>query len=149
LRIIRELLYHQPRGRGTDIAEALNFLNRITIRKAVCFLVSDFLATGYEPALRIARRRHDLIPIVISDPREWRLPDVGFIELEDPETGELTLVDTSSKSVRQRFAMQTTTQAAAREDMFRKMDTETIEIRTDRSYVEPLVRFFRKRERRL
>jgi uncharacterized protein (DUF58 family) len=149
LRIIRELLYHQPQGRGTDIAEALNFLNRITIRKAVCFLVSDFLATGYEPALRIARRRHDLIPIVISDPREWRLPDVGFIELEDPETGELTLVDTSSKSVRQRFAMQTTTQAAAREDMFRKMDTETIEIRTDRSYVEPLVRFFRKRERRL
>ena len=149
LRIIRELLYHKPQGHGTDIAEALSFLNRVTVRKAVCFLVSDFIATGYEPALRIARRRHDLIPITISDPREWELPNVGFVELEDPETGELTLVDTSSKAVRKRFATQTAVRATAREEMFRKMDTETVEVRTDRSYVEPLVRFFRKRETRL
>ena len=149
LRIIRELLYYQPEGRGTDITEALNFLNRVTVRKAVCFLVSDFIAADYEPALRIARRRHDLIPITISDPREWELPDVGFIEVEDPETGERTLVDTSSKPMRRRFAMETAARAAAREAMFRKMDTETIEVRTDRSYVEPLVRFFRKRETRL
>ena len=149
LRIIRELLYHQPEGRGTNITEALNFLNRVTVRKAVCFLVSDFIAGGYEPALRIARRRHDLIPILISDRREWELPDVGFLDLEDPETGELALIDTSSKAVRRRFAMQSATQAAAREQMFRKMDTETIEVRTDRSYVEPLVRFFRRRETRL
>ncbi len=149
LRIIRELLFHQPEGRGTNIAEALSFLNRVTIRRAVCFLVSDFLASDYEPALRIARRRHDLIPITISDPREWELPDVGFLELEDPETGVTTLVDTSSRTVRRRFAVQTTARAAAREQMFRKMDTETIEVRTDRSYVEPLVRFFHRRERRL
>lgn len=148
LRIIRELLYHQPRGRGTDIAEALNFLNRVTIRKSVCFLVSDFLTSGYEPALRIARRRHDLIPIIVSDPREWELPDVGFVELEDPETGEMTLVDTSSRSLRRDYAAACARRALEKEGMFRRMDTETIEVCTDRSYVDPLVRFFHKRERR-
>ncbi len=148
LRIIRELLYHQPLGRGTDIAEALIFLNRVTIRKSVCFLVSDFLTGGYEPALRIARRRHDLIPIIVSDPREWELPDVGFVELEDPETGEMTLVDTSSQSLRRAYAATCARRAIERQGMFRRMDTETIEVRTDRSYVDPLMRFFHKRERR-
>ena len=148
LRIIRELLYHQPKGRGTDIAEALNFLNRVTRRKAVCFLVSDFLATEYEPALRIARRRHDLIPVVVTDPREMILPNVGLIELEDPETGETALVDTTSRSLRERYARRMRVRCEERETMFRRMDTSTIEIRTDQSYVEPLVRFFHKRERR-
>lgn len=149
LRIIRELLYHEPQQGGTDIAAALNFLNRITLRKSVLFLVSDFLAEGYEPALRIARRRHDLIPIAISDPREWTLPNVGLVELEDPETGGLALVDTSSRRVREHFAADMTARAAARQTLFRKMDTEFIDIRTDRPYVDPLVRYFRRRERRL
>ncbi len=148
LRIIRELLYHEPRGRGTDIADALNFLNRVTIRKSVCFLVSDFLAEGYESALRIARRRHDLIPIVVTDPREIKLPAVGLVEVEDPETGELALIDTSSRRLRERYAEHRRTGAARRESMFRRMDTDAIEIRTDRPYVELLVRYFRKRERR-
>jgi len=148
LRIIRELLYHDPRGRGTDIAGALNFLNRVTVRKSVCFLVSDFQGLGYEPALRIARRRHDLIPILISDPLEWELPDAGFIEVEDPESGEVMLVDTSSRALRDRYAAEQRDRAAARTTMFRRMDTETIEVRTDRPYIEPLVRFFHKRERR-
>ena len=148
LRIIRELLYHDPRGRGTDISEALNFLNRVTVRKSVCFLVSDFLSTAFEPALGIARRRHDLIPIVISDPREWELPDVGFVEFEDPETGESALVDTSSRAVRRRYAAYCRDRADARQTMFRRMDTEFIDVRTDQPYVDPLVRFFRKRERR-
>ena len=148
LRIIRELLYHQPRGRGTDITGALNFLNRVTIRKSVCFLVSDFLAEGYEPALRIARRRHDLIPIVITDPREWALPSAGFIELEDPETQERILVDTASRAVREQYGVAARRRATERASMFRRMDTETIEIRTDRPYVEPLVHYFHSRERR-
>ncbi len=148
LRIIRELLYHTPEGHGTDISEALNFLNRVTIRKSVCFLVSDFLASDYEASLRIARRRHDLIPIVVSDPREWELPAVGFVELEDSETGETRLVDTSSRRVRRDYAANAHARGVARDQMFRKMDTETIDVRTDRSYVEPLVSFFRKRERR-
>ena len=148
LRIIRELLYHTPEGRGTDIAEALDLLNRVTIRKSVCFLVSDFIACDYESSLRIARRRHDLIPIVVSDPREWELPAVGFVELEDPETGEIHLVDTANRRVRRQFTADAQRRAAQRKQMFRRMDTETIEIRTDRPYVEPLVKFFRKRERR-
>lgn len=148
LRIIRELLYHQPQGRGTDISEALSFLNRVTRRKAVCFLVSDFLASEYEPALRIARRRHDLIPIVVTDPREMTLPNVGLIELEDPETGEAALIDTTSRSLRERYANRMRAQREERETMFRRMDTSTIEIRTDQSYVEPLVRFFHQKERR-
>ncbi len=148
LRIIRELLYHTPQRRGTDIAEALGFLNRVTRRKSVCFLVSDFIATDFEAALRIATRRHDLIPITISDPREWELPNVGLVELEDPETGEWTLVDTASKRVRRQFATDAANRAIAREEMFRKMDTEAIDVRTDRSYVDPLVQYFRRRERR-
>ena len=148
LRIIRELLYHIPQGRGTDISEALNFLNRVTVRKSVCFLVSDFLAVGYEPALRIARRRHDLIPVIIADPRERELPGVGMVELNDPETGESTLVDTTSRRVRQQYAANVRIADQKRRLMFRRMDAQTIEIRTDQPYVEPLVRFFHKRELR-
>ena len=148
LRIIRELLYHEPAGRGTEIAEALVFLNRVTVRKSVCFLVSDFLAENYESAVRIARRRHDLIPVVITDPRELELPAAGFIEIEDSETGEFVLIDTSSARLRRRFAADRRAAVEERATMFRKMDTDTIDVRTDRPYVEPLVRFFRKRERR-
>ena len=148
LRIVRELLYFEPARKGTDISEALSFLNRVTIRKSVCFLVSDFLTEGFESALRIARRRHDLIPIVVSDPREHTLPNVGFIELEDPETGRVALIDTGSRSLRRKYAALADRRVAARETMFRRMDTEVIEIDTNRPYVEPLVRFFRKRERR-
>lgn len=148
LRIIRELLYHEPRGRRTDIGAALSFLNRVIKRKCVCFLVSDFLSAGFEPALRIARRRHDLIPVVINDPRERALSSSGFIELEDAETGELVLVDTGSKVLRARYADRVRAHAASLDTLFRRMDTQTIDIRTDQSYVEPLVRFFRKRELR-
>ena len=148
LRIIRELLYHQPIRRGTDIAAALNFLNRVTIRKSVCFLVSDFIAKAYEPALRIARRRHDLIPIIIRDPREWELPPIGLVELYDPETGDFLLVDTASARVRRQYAASVHELVRERESMFRRMDAQILEIRTDQPYVDPLVRFFHKRELR-
>ncbi len=145
LRIIRELLYHAPQGRGTDIAEALNFLNRVTRRKSVCFLVSDFLTTNYHQALRIARQRHDLIPITITDPRECELPNVGTIELEDPETGARSLVDTARRRVRDQYASAVRTSIEQREAMFLKNKTQTIDIRTDESYVDPLVHFFKRR----
>lgn len=148
LRIIRELLYHEPVGRATDIAGAMTFLQQIAKRRAVCFLVSDFLASGYEWSLRIARRRHDLIPIVVTDPREWELPGAGFLELEDPESGLVLSVDTSNRQLRERFAQSARVRAAARDAMLRRMDLTAIDVRTDRSYVEPLVRYFRQRERR-
>ncbi len=145
LRIIRELLYYEPKGRGTDISEALNFLNRVTRRKSVCFLVSDFFAPDYEGALRIARRRHDLVPIAISDPREWALPNVGLVELQDAESGRRVLVDTAPKHVRRRFEANMAWVREQRTAMFRKMDTEFIDVRTDRPYIDALVKFFHKR----
>ncbi len=150
LRIVRELLYHTPEGRGTNIGEALTFLNCVTIRKSVCFLVSDFVDAGaYEGQLRIARRRHDLIPITITDPREMELPGVGLMELHDAETGEAMIVDTQSRFIRRGFALQAAEHARRLDEMFRKMDTDRIDIRTDQSYVEPIVRFFRRREARI
>ena len=148
LRLVRELLYHHPEGTGTDIGEAMQFLNRVTVRKCVCVLISDFIAQHFERPLQIARRRHDLVPICVTDPRERALPNVGLIELQDPETGEVRLVDTSSRRLRERFAAEARSRAEARDTLFRKMDCDVVEIDTDRSYVEPLARFFRRRERR-
>ncbi|RJP36528.1 MAG: DUF58 domain-containing protein [Phycisphaerales bacterium] len=148
LRIIRELLYHTPAGRRTNITDALHFLNQVTVRRAVTFLVSDFMAAGFEPALRVARRRHDLIPICVTDPRERELPDVGWVDLHDAETGEQVCVDTSSRAVRAAYADRMKAAAAARTSVFLRMKTDAIEILTNQSYVEPLIRYFRRREAR-
>jgi uncharacterized protein (DUF58 family) len=148
LRVLRELLYHRPEGHGTDIALALEYLSRVTTRRAVVFLVSDFLSENYEKALRIANRRHDLVAITITDPRELELPDIGFVELEDAETGEIVLIDTSDFGVQETFTTETSEARRRRDHLFRSMDVDTIDIRTDISYVEPLIRFFRQRAKR-
>lgn len=149
LRIIRELLTHSPTGRGTDIAGAMRFLNGVTRRKAVCILVSDLQSRGYEPALRIARRRHDVVPVVITDPRELELPDAGLIDLRDPESGRRVTVDTSSGRVRREFAARAKRIEADRTSMLRRMKLDSIDIRTDRSYIEPLAAYFRRKEARV
>ena len=149
LRVIRELLYHQPRGRGTDLAAAIEHLNRVTRRRGVLFLVSDFQDDGYERMLQVARRRHDLIPIVISDPREMEMPDVGLVELLDSETGELVLVDTSSRTFRRDFAADARRRGEQREQMLRRLDTESIELTTGEPFVEPLMRYFRRKHARM
>ncbi len=148
LRVIREILYHEPEGTQTNITEALEYLSHITRRRAVVFLVSDFMSSGYEKALQIANRRHDMVAITITDPREIELPDVGFIELEDAETGETFLVDTSSAGVRNEFAETTHANIEEREKLFRSLNVDYIDIRTDHSYIEPLIRFFRMRAKR-
>ncbi|MBN1344639.1 MAG: DUF58 domain-containing protein [Phycisphaerae bacterium] len=149
LRVIRELLYHEPEGTGTDIAAAIEHLNRVTTRRSVVFVVSDFQASGYEASLRVARRRHDLIPITIVDPRERDLPNVRFIELTDAETGQTVVVDTSSLKLRTSYAGRASHDADQRRRTFRSMDVETVEVTTGESFVEPLARFFRAREARL
>ena len=106
LRVLRELLYHEPKGRQTDIGKTLEYLNRVTKRRSVVFLVSDFINTGYEKALQIANRRHDIVAITVTDPREMNMPDVGFIRLEDAETGEVVLVDTSYDMWRGKYSSQ-------------------------------------------
>ena len=149
LRVIRELLYHEPQGRGTDIAAAIEHLNRVTTRRSVVFLVSDFQAADYESSLRVARRRHDVIPITIVDPREMSLPNVRFVELTDAETGESVVVDTSSMRLRTTYSTRATEGAEARRRTFRSMDVESVEVTTGESFVDPLTRFFRARESRL
>src|SRR5438874_3991131 len=104
LRLIRDVLFYQPQRRGTSLAEALDYLNRIVHRRVIVFLLSDFLDGGYEKALKRTGRRHDLVAVRIADPREDELPAVGLLELEDAETGERLLLDTNSRAVRDAYA---------------------------------------------
>ena len=148
LRVLRELLYHEPQGTKTDIGGALEYLNRVSKRRSVVFLVSDFINTGYEKALQIANRRHDIVAITMTDPREVELPDVGFIELEDAETGETILVDTSYSEVRNLYSKQSSDDIQNRLKLFKSINVDHIDIRTDQPYIEPLIRFFRMRAKR-
>ena len=130
LRVIRELLYHQPAGRGTDIAAALEYLSRVLRRRAVVFLISDFQAPSFRDALRVVRHRHDLIPISVGDQREALLPAVGYVELLDPETGEQLLVDTSSRAFRRRFGELAQRRREELLGEFRKLRIDAVEVRT-------------------
>jgi len=147
LYVIRELLYDQPKHPGTDIDKALRFLNRVQTKKAVVFMVSDFLSPPFENALRISARRHDLIACSVSDPRETVFPDVGLVELEDAENGSTILVDSGSAVFRETYRRRTEVQRQAVTALFRNNGIDEIAVSTETEYVEPLVRFFRKRER--
>jgi uncharacterized protein (DUF58 family) len=149
LRVIRELLYHTPTGQGTDLTAALEHLSRTTTRRSVVFLVSDFQDEGYERVLQVARRRHDLIPVVINDPREMEMPNVGIVELLDAETGEPIVIDTASRRFREAFGADAARLGLQRQQMFRRLDTDTIELTTGEPFVEPLTRYFDKRRSRL
>lgn len=148
LRLIREVLYFKPEDQRTDINCALEFLGRIIKRRCVVFLVSDFLNAGFEKMLSIANKRHDVIAIKIVDPREIELPNVGFIELEDTETGEEILIDTKDPEVRRSFKEYATREQTNLDMIFRSIDLDNIQILTDRSYVEPLMVFFKARAKK-
>jgi uncharacterized protein (DUF58 family) len=149
LRLIREVLYFKPEGIRTDISGALEYFSRVIKRKSVVFLISDYLAENFYKPLQIANNKHDIIAVKISDPREAGFENVGLIELEDAETGEVIMVDTSSRSFRNEYA------AKAQEDNlmlkrgFQLINLDFINIQTDQSYVVPLINFFRMREKRL
>ena len=151
LRVIRELLYFRPQSRGTDIVAALEYLNRLTRRKAVVFLISDFLSSGYERALRVVNKRHDLAAILITDPRELSMPEVGYVELEDAETGQQILQDTSDKSFRQSFSTRTAQLAGDRAKRFAAMNVDSVTIAVDMTeepYLAPLIQFFKMRAKK-
>jgi uncharacterized protein (DUF58 family) len=148
LRLIRELLNFKPKAAKTDIAGALDYFGKVTTKRAVVFLVSDFEAENFEKPMRIISKRHDLVAVPVTDPREVRLPNVGLIELEDAETGEMILVDTSSAEVRKRYERLGRERSERFKTLFASMDVDQIEIMTDRDYVSKLVQFFRARERR-
>ncbi len=148
LRVLRELLYFEPEDKQTDIDAALEYLSRVIRRRSTAFLVSDFLSKDYNRALRIANKKHDIVAIHIVDPRELELPNVGYIELEDAETGEHVLLDTSDREVRHLFAQQTSDAMAKRDKLFKSMNVDSIVIHTHESYFEPLIKFFRMRAKR-
>jgi uncharacterized protein (DUF58 family) len=148
LRVLRELLYHQPQGTQTNIAAALEYLSRVITRRSVVFLVSDFINKGYEKALQIANKKHDIVAITVTDPREIALPDIGFLELEDAESGEMILVDTSDGDLRSLFSKKSNQEKIERDKLFRSINVDYVDIRTDEPYVEPLIKFFRMRAKR-
>ena len=148
LRLIRELLHFRPEGTGTDIGEALDFLGRVQKRKAVCFLVSDFQAAGFEKSLQIANKRHDLIAVSVTDPREMDMPDVGMADLEDAETGEIVTVDTSDPRFREQFRAAALSGRRALSRTLKGLSVDSVEVVTDKPYIEPLTRFFKERAHR-
>ena len=148
LRVLRELLYHRPKSSQTDITGALEFLSHITRRRSVVFLVSDFLSEGYEKALQIANKRHDVVAITVTDPREVDFPAVGFVELEDAETGEIFLLNSNDRNIRNSFTHEADRKHQEREKIFKSMNVDYIDIYTHKPYIEPLIRFFRMRAKR-
>lgn len=149
LRVIREVLYFRPEGLGTELGLALEHLYRAISKRSVVFVVSDFLASGFERPLRVAARKHDLIAVTVTDPREEDLPAIGLLALEDAETGETLFVDSSARATRERFRAWSASRRAARETLFRSAGIDALELYTDRPYDVPLVRFFQRRARRM
>ena len=149
LRVIREILYFKPEESRTNLNVALEYLSRVIKRKSIVFLISDFLTENYEKSLQVANKKHDIIAIDIIDPREVEMPSVGLLELEDAETGETVMVDTSNPAIRGSFYSQSKEERETREKFFKSIGVDNININTDRSYVEPITKFFRMRARRL
>lgn len=148
MRVVAEILNPKPQSRKTDIGCALDFLGHVTNRRAIAFLVSDFIAEGYDHSLRVASTKHDLIPVQIVDPREDTLPDLGMVLTEDFESGELIEVDTSDPAVREAYARRIARERATRDQLFRRLRLDHIIIRTDLPYVKPIVDLFRLRQKR-
>jgi len=149
LRLIREILFFEPRGRGTKPGPALDYLNRVVTRRAVVFLISDFQTEAFNRELAVTAKRHDLVAIPIVDPRERDLPDVGTVTLEDAETGEQIVVNTSSSATRDAYAHLADKRRAELEKSLRRHGIDSIELQTDVDYIPALRTFFRTRERRL
>lgn len=148
LRLIRELLYCQPVGSRTNIRKAIEHLNHTMKRRTVVFVVSDFLDRDYESILKVARRKHDIIPVVVSDPREAEIPKIGLIRLQDAESGEVILLDSSSRRHREQYQRLYREQSERRDSMFKRLRLDPIHLSTGDDVVEPLRRYFHKRESR-
>lgn len=146
LRLVRELLTLQPAGSGTALAVPLEYAARVLRRRAVIFIVSDFRDGGeYEAPLRVLAARHDVVAIVVADPREEQLPDIGLIDVRDAESGATLLVDSSDPAVRARYAENAAQAREERERLFKRLGVDTVEISTASSYIDPLIAFFQRR----
>jgi len=148
LRLIREMLYFEPQGKGTNIGGALDYLNRVTPRRAVLFLISDFIAPDFTKQVTVTGRRHDLVAVPIIDPGEEALPNVGIVTLEDAETGEIIEVDTSNRAARNAYAAMEERRRNEFYRLLRSRRIDVIPLRTDKDYLAALRNFFEQRERR-
>ncbi len=147
LRIIRELIDFHPEHKGTDIGAALQYLNNIIKKRSICFVLSDFLAMGYENPLRIAARKHDIIGLHLYDPREKEIPNIGLVRAMNPETGQVGWLDTSSKSLRKRYAKWFEENYQYFKSTFLRSGADTVSIQTDEPYVSALLKFFQSRHK--
>jgi uncharacterized protein (DUF58 family) len=148
LRIVRELISFEPKRPATSIKKALEYLNHVLKKRSIVFVISDFMDQGYETALRIAGKRHDLIGITLLDPRENELPKVGLITFRDAETGQQRWIDTSDTNVRAAYQTYRRSVVDGRRSLFVKARLDAVDIRLDQPYMKPLVDFFRLREKR-
>ncbi|MFZ1686169.1 MAG: DUF58 domain-containing protein [Flavobacteriales bacterium] len=146
LRIIRELLEFKPTGRGTNVTEALRYLNNVIKKRSIAFLISDLMDSGYDDALKIANRRHDLVALRTTDPREADLPNVGLVQLVDPETGETRWVNTGSSAIRKAYRAEALKLQARTREALKKAGVDHTVISTKEGYVKPLMNLFRQRE---
>jgi len=146
LRIIRELLNFEPEGRGTDLSVALQYLNNFLKKRSIAFVLSDFMTAEYEDALRVAARRHDITGIHLYDPAEQELPPVGLIHTLDPETSEQLWIDTSDKRTRERYEERFKTNYGYFKNTFLKSNSGVVSIKTDESYVNALLKYFKRRK---
>ena len=146
LRIIRELIDFEPEHKATDIAQALQYFSNIIKKRATAFMISDFMDSNFEQAWRAAKNKHDLIALKVFDVRETELPNVGLLKMKDAENGQEVWVDTSSKKVRDTYRKHWLQSEVYTEDLFKKTGTDYAKLRTDLSYVMPLMNLFKKRE---
>lgn len=153
LRMIREILYFQPKGKSTDLSHSLEYLNRVVSKKSIAFLISDFYqddADGFlKKSLSITNRHHDLIAITLNDPREEKLEDCGLISLEEAETGQTLMIDSSNALYRQQYIQLNQERLNARKQLFRGVGMDSIDISTEGSYSDEIIKFFMKRRHRM
>lgn len=145
LRLIREIFYTQSAGRKTDIRQALQFANRILNRRSIIILVSDFQSPDFDKQLRITHKKHDLVNILVRDPLEDELPNLGIIPYVDSETGEIQWVDTSNEQVLEAFKQRKYVKQNELKLKFTKLGIDTVHVETNKSYIEPLMNFFKRR----
>ena len=148
LRGIRELLYTDPKNTGTSISNSLDYLLKVAKRKSVVFIISDFLDSGYNSSLKIVSKKHDLIAIQLYDPAEYKFPNIGLAKVEDPETGEMFWIDTTSKRAMKELQDDIRLKQSKLSKNAKKIGFDLISISTDEDFVDPLMSFFKKREKR-
>lgn len=148
LRLIQELLTAEPTGRGTDIASAVKWLNRMLKRRSIFILISDFQASGFEKQLRITNKKHDFVCMVVEDPLERELPDMGLVPLHDAESGRLSIIDTSSAMVRAQYKRRRFHRLRRLQAMFRRYRIDALTLQTNESFIEPVMLFFKRRIQR-